>query len=251
MSSLVNLYRVTAGATVWRFHSGRARQLVVASQTYIGRVIKRGRFSRDFGDERFELETTWDYEPWSYFRNGSSAVTINVDVLSPTGSLLFRGRVIGVEVHKSERRMKINLGSLSQVAKGEAPGHWQSPECPYELYGGLCGVIRSLHQVAMPASEVVVSDGGLAISHAGLATKPDGYWTMGYLEAGIERAFITKHVGPTVWLYNRFVSSTVTTIHAYAGCDKKRATCRDKFANIAKFGGYPFVPITNPVSDGI
>jgi hypothetical protein len=250
MSSLVNLYRVTAGPTVWRFHSGRARQLVVASQTYVGKVIKRGRFSRDFGDERFELETVWDHEPWSYFRNGSSGVTVNVDVLSATGTLLFRGRVTGVEAHKAERRMKVSLASLSQVAKGEAPGHWQSPECPYELYGEACGVVRSLHQVIIPTSEASIAANGLEVTHSALATQPDGYWTLGYLEAGFERALIVKHEGPKVWLYNRLYQANTTVFAVYAGCDKKRATCRDKFANIAKFGGYPFVPITNPVSDG-
>jgi hypothetical protein len=250
MSTLVNLYRVTAGPTVWRFHSGRARQLVVASQTYIGKVIKRGRFSRDFGDDRFDIETVWDHEPWSYFRNGSSGVTVNVDVLSSTATLLFRGRVVSVEAHKTDRRMKISLASLSQVAKGEVPGHWQSPECPYELFGGLCQVVRSLHQVIVPTSEVVISASGLEVTHSAFATKPDGYFTLGYLEAGFERALITRHVGSTLYLYNRFFQSFPTTMAAYAGCDKKRATCRTKFANVARFGGYPFVPITNPVTDG-
>jgi hypothetical protein len=251
MSSLVNLYRVSAGSYVWRFHSGRARQLVVSSQTYLGKIITRGRFARDFGDERFDIETTWDYEPWSYFRNGASAVTVNVDVLSSIATLLFRGRVIAIEAHKRERRLKVSLGSLSQVAKGEAPGHWQGPDCPYELYGSTCGVARSAHQAIFPTGDALVAANGLSISHPDIALQPDGYWTWGYIENGFERAFVTKHVGDTVWLYNRFFQPSTTVFGLYAGCDKRRATCRDKFSNVGKFGGYPFVPITNPVTDGV
>jgi len=35
----------------------------------------------------------------------------------------------------------------------------------------------------------------------------------------------------------------------YAGCDRKHSTCRDKFDNMANFGGFPLHPERNPLLD--
>jgi hypothetical protein len=34
----------------------------------------------------------------------------------------------------------------------------------------------------------------------------------------------------------------------YAGCDHLLATCRDRFSNVANFGGFPWIPQKNPFS---
>jgi hypothetical protein len=37
----------------------------------------------------------------------------------------------------------------------------------------------------------------------------------------------------------------------YAGCDKTQETCKNKFSNARNFGGYKFIPIKNPFTEGV
>ncbi|MBQ3675664.1 MAG: phage BR0599 family protein, partial [Campylobacter sp.] len=44
--------------------------------------------------------------------------------------------------------------------------------------------------------------------------------------------------------------STADLVYVYAGCDKTIKMCRDKFNNSINYGGFPFVPSKNPVTQG-
>lgn len=53
----------------------------------------------------------------------------------------------------------------------------------------------------------------------------------------------------TLTLFNQFSSSDLSigsVVLAYAGCDKSNSTCATKFNNIVNFGGFPYIPNTNP-----
>jgi len=82
--------------------------------------------------------------------------------------------------------------------------------------------------------------------------RPDGFydrgsaiWTSGNND-DIEM-HILKNVGNQITLFvpAYFVIQAGDNITLIAGCDRKRATCRDKFANVRRFRGYPDLPGRN------
>ncbi len=42
---------------------------------------------------------------------------------------------------------------------------------------------------------------------------------------------------------------TSTEFVVYPGCSKQIDVCEDKFNNVATFGGFPWVPLNNPVME--
>ncbi|WP_269915579.1 phage BR0599 family protein [Acinetobacter sp. HY1485] len=53
----------------------------------------------------------------------------------------------------------------------------------------------------------------------------------------------------TLTLFNSFTASDLAlgdVVSIYPGCDKLNTTCTDKFNNILNFGGFPFMPSSNP-----
>jgi hypothetical protein len=56
---------------------------------------------------------------------------------------------------------------------------------------------------------------------------------------------------------NGFIELTLSTplgripavdeeVFLFPGCDGKRGTCKDKFGNYTRFGGFPHMPVGNP-----
>ena len=67
-----------------------------------------------------------------------------------------------------------------------------------------------------------------------------------------ERRPVVGHSGEDVLLRYPFPGlETGDTVTVYPGCDKKMATCRDKFSNQARFGGFPWIPSTSPFILGV
>ena len=104
----------------------------------------------------------------------------------------------------------------------------------------------------MTCLTVTVSNGGLTLSAIAFDAPADGYFTWGYVDASGEKRPITGHSGANIYLRYAFPGiETGDTVTAYPGCDKKLATCRDKFNNKSRFGGFPWIPSTSPFILGV
>ncbi|MFH1136583.1 MAG: DUF2163 domain-containing protein [Pseudomonadota bacterium] len=126
-------------------------------------------------------------------------------------------------------------------------------KCNYQLFDSHCDPDGSL-AASFPgvAATVTVSSDRLTISAAAFDALADGYFTWGYVAAGGDRRPIVGHVGPDLALRYPFPGlETGDTATAYPGCDKKLSTCRDKFNNKARFGGFPWIPSTSPFILGV
>lgn len=132
-----------------------------------------------------------------------------------------------------------------------------------------------------------ISDDGMVVTIPEAANKPDGWFAQGYLTiagqyteqsgqadhipraavadrpiaqgmnvyAGYRRA-ITSHQGNTLRLATPllpgdYVTAANTRVTIYAGCNGALSTCKDKFSNVPRFGGYPYIPIKNPFEVGL
>ena len=68
---------------------------------------------------------------------------------------------------------------------------------------------------------------------------------------GIETKSIRSHLGYQFTLYDEFPYAIAIgdTVLVTKGCDKLYTTCRDTFANLINFQGFPYVPVPEQVFD--
>jgi len=129
--------------------------------------------------------------------------------------------------------------------------------CPYILYDKMCQVDRTLFKVATTAILVEGRDVRIDIGDAAKIgqTVP---WTLGgellHVASG-ERMPIVLQTdadpasGSTITTLSMQLPlpdlKTGDAIEVYAGCDHSIQTCKTKFANQTRFGGYPDAALTN------
>ncbi len=121
------------------------------------------------------------------------------------------------------------------------------PSCPYALYQGRCP--------ANPGSFVVVEDVDTVVGSTltiSALTQDDHYFSGGYLEYAItgsltEFRSIIGQVGTTINLgYSIPALSDGDEVKLYPGCERSLDHCYNKFSVGEDFGGFPWVPGTNP-----
>jgi uncharacterized phage protein (TIGR02218 family) len=165
------------------------------------------------------------------------------------------------------QRMLLATGSIGEIRRAdgamvaeirgpmhrldEARGRSYRATCGADLGDTRCGI--DLAAAAFRTAGIVAStDGALALASGGIG-EPDGWFTGGRLtwtggaNAGLSvevRAHRRIGGAAELDLWQRAVRPiaagdgfTVT-----AGCDKRAETCRDRFANIANFRGFPHMP---------
>ena len=78
---------------------------------------------------------------------------------------------------------------------------------------------------------------------------PDGYFTSGYIQlpSGALR-FVTEHIGESLKLSRAYAAkvNVYDKVYVYPGCNQTREHCHKKFNNIENFGGWSWIPSTNP-----
>ncbi|MBC7504284.1 MAG: DUF2163 domain-containing protein [Sandarakinorhabdus sp.] len=117
-----------------------------------------------------------------------------------------------------------------------------APECRAELGDGRCRV--AMRGRTLRALVVADDDSGLVFAGlAGLETDfIDG--RLRVLEgpmAGIERRIVDA-AGTTLRLDEALALATGSRVQLWQGCDKRFATCRERFGNAMNFRGEPHVP---------
>lgn len=127
-------------------------------------------------------------------------------------------------------------------------GRLYSSTCPAELGDADCGV-----NLADPAwrvaTQVLSTDGRHRISAPAFATPVAGLFARGRLmvvtgaNAGLSRP-IRVHEDRTITLWEGLPADLLPgdSVVAIAGCDKRFATCRDRFRNTLNFRGFPLIP---------
>lgn len=148
----------------------------------------------------------------------------------------------------------------------QAAGRIAQRRCPYDLgqpitadgpgLTGGCGVTLASFTVSGTVTDIEGvpvgnSLGKRAFSDTGLASTSDNWYRHGVLTwtSGDNNGLSFEVQGYTdssrrvlLWLETPELIQVGDTFDMYAGCDKERTTCRDKFSNIANFGGLPWVP---------
>ena len=154
------------------------------------------------------------------------------------------GRLGEVEIRQNVAR--IELRSLSQILSAQI-GRIYTPECDATLGDARCGVAIATYTktgaVAVATSRRVFTVSGNAAGQAA-----------GYFDYGKVR-FINGDCAGLYMQVESYASNVITllepmpydfavgnTVWVYGGCDRRFATCKDRFNNLANFRGFPHIP---------
>jgi len=165
----------------------------------------------------------------------------------------WKGRILGAEWIDGSL-LRLNSESAFSSALRQGVRRNIQANCPFVLYGPLCGVARSLFE------EITQSLGlsGVSVVAQAAAGKIDNYYAGGMItwvnnpNGNIEKRFIRTSVGVTgeLILNARPVGLTPgMEVKIYAGCShalEDENGCVPKFNNGPRYGGTPYMPNKNP-----
>lgn len=186
--------------------------------------------------------------------DGARVDVFRVDWSEPTLSVhLLAGRL--GEARRGPQAFEIELRGLS-APLNTSVGRVFSRFCDADVGDARCGI--DLEDAAFQGAGVVTEVvSARAFRASGLGAFSDGWFARGRLtwdeggvfevsvhRAGAETALIEliDPPGPALAIDAVF---TIT-----AGCDKRHATCREKFANVVNFRGHPHMPGNDVVQAG-
>jgi uncharacterized phage protein (TIGR02218 family) len=156
---------------------------------------------------------------------------------------LFYGRVVEVEVGRTNATIKVN--THLELLSLQWPWRLFQPGCSRTLFDAGCTLTKSstaiaCHVAGGSSSQTLQTDYG----------RPDGWAALGTLTFGSgvlngQSYAIKSQTGGALDLLVPLPSLPATgdTLTVYPGCDKTKATCAGKFANLQHFQGEPFVPV--------
>lgn len=247
----VELYRFALGAQRWTFTSGQTA-VVYQSETYSPVPIRRSGIEQGHEINRAGLEITLprDNPLAGLFIASPPEGVVSVTVYRQHAGdpaletiVLWKGRVGGARLSGSELTLKCEPVATSLKRTGLRARYQLI--CRHALYSTSCGALKDLFRVDGTVSAV----SGATVQVAAAASRPDGYFVAGMLETNDGSRMIVGHAGITLTLVAPMPSLAAgQTARLYAGCDHSTATCKDRFANLANYGGFPYIPRKNPFS---
>lgn len=177
--------------------------------------------------------------------------------------LNFRGSI--GEIERQGPGFRAELRGLAEALNKPRGAVYQKP-CAAVLGGARCKVDTSGPGLSLEA-DVVTIEGGSVLSFAAAPSFPVGWFTKGRVTvltgAGQGAVGVVKHDRDVagqrvieVWEMLSAALSPGDRVRIEPGCDKRLATCRDKFANLANFRGFPDIPgedwlVSYPVRAGV
>lgn len=156
----------------------------------------------------------------------------------------WKGRVAGIEA--SGNRLTIECESIFTSMKNPGLRAHFEYNCRHALYSGRCGALTSSYDVSLRVTNVVSP---VTFDLLGAAALGSGWFTGGMLRFASSYRFITSHSGDRITISRPLAGLDLgSDVSLFPGCDHSKETCKNKFNNIENFGGFPWVPLTNPMN---
>lgn len=231
------------------YYTSGAEDIVTLGNLYVATPIQRGEISFEF--DKNELSVTMPASVWpaSAFKLVNPYNVVHIIVKDSTGVTMFDGRIQACTFKFDQGTARLVATSVQSILDTQVPVKVFSPACPFELYGKGCGLNSLAFRLTVPYSSTSVTT--TTVSNALFAGQSDGYYEGGWIETVHERTAILKHVGDTLTIMHslQITADDGDTFYVFPGCNKLLNTCSGKFNNEARFGGFPWVPLKNPVNE--
>jgi uncharacterized phage protein (TIGR02218 family) len=187
------------------------------------------------------------------------------DGLDPEFITFFDGDVAMVKF--KDDKAVCTLTTLSQRLASSIPKRTYSWACNHILYDAQCQVGRESYRtdaivasVAPDGLSAIIGDfpGWTGPSITDRTNGDSNFFGGGMAlwqdPRGIQSRAILGHnvINSTLYFQVAFDTLSPTVrLQLYAGCLHSPQSCVDRFDNIENYGGFPFVPSTNPFSEGL
>lgn len=157
------------------------------------------------------------------------------------------------QVVPSSREVQLEVVSELELLDRPLPRNVYQTGCGHALFDAGCGLLKSAFSTALSAGAgatltTVPATDAHATGHFDLGWIT---WTSG-ANAGVRSAVKSWVTGGTFTLMLRlpYVPAAGDAFTAFAGCDRKQATCNTKFANLPRFRGFPYLPLPKQTETG-
>ncbi len=166
---------------------------------------------------------------------------------SATAVILWSGRIMPLTVQGPVTMVR-SPSIVDDALRTQIPSVVAQALCNHTLFDANCGIERGDFDLVTTANTI----NGLEIVVASVGAAIDNFYRAGEIWIGNQKRTIITQVGTTLTLLWPFPVSIEDPVACtiYAGCDHTVKTCRDKFANVENFGGYPFLKWKNPFENG-
>ena len=245
------LYSFESGGTHYAYTSAD-EDVIYSAITYAQEPIQRTAVEEtpEIGRQSLKFTVPRDNEVAALFLAGppTDSVTLTIRRLhrgDTDAVVIWIGRVMQVEF--AELTATILGESILTAIKRPGIRRRYTYSCPHALYGHDCRVSQGDYLVI----GVLTNVSGAVLQGAELAGFADGYFSGGYIQIykndQWHRAYITAHSGVSVTCATALPVAVGDTYNAYPGCDHTLDTCDTRFSNSANYGGFPWIPLRNPM----
>jgi uncharacterized phage protein (TIGR02218 family) len=241
-----DLFRFEEGATIHTFTSGN-REVIHASETYVPIPIGRSSIKSTQELSKASIEVSMSLKNtiakgWvSNVIEVPIRLTVFTIVDSDPATTSWIGRLTSVKSTRTDAVLVINSDATLLNRAGLRKRFQRT--CPFALYGKGCEVDETLFDTA----GTITARADLVLTIIEAATQVDGFFTGGMIKASDGKLrYIVSHVGDQITISRDLPSLADTSVTLFAGCDRTRTDCNDKFDNLTNFGGFPFIPLKNP-----
>jgi uncharacterized phage protein (TIGR02218 family) len=156
----------------------------------------------------------------------------------------FYGRVAETDVGRSKIQIKVK-SLMNLLAIQQMPRRLYQAACTHAFGDAMCGFDRS----TLAQTVAALSGSTQSEIHTSLAPSPATLFDQGTMigltgqNAGLTRTIRQMIAGVAyqhrTWLYP---VATGDTFRFLPGCDHTTATCQGTFDNLARYGGFPYIP---------
>jgi uncharacterized phage protein (TIGR02218 family) len=223
--------------------------LVFRGVTYAAAPIRRGTFSYDtqFGSVNVDI-TAPISDIFAAYIGNLPIEPVNVVIYRAIKSdltdyiILFTGTVKMVTVKDRTATAKLEANSSWLFSK--IPNIIYQAFCNHDVFDTGCGLIESNWDVVATITTI----SGYNIESATFGGFADGYFTGGNVRLSTDFRLVTNHVGNVLSLQLPFdarleINDDVVVL---PGCDGAPETCVNKYNNLLRFLGMPYIPSNNP-----
>lgn len=236
---IIELYLFQVGGTFYRYTSAKRAYSYLSSSWQplpIGRssLTESGEVAKRSLDISFDINS----EIAQLLLVNTSTVSVRLyRAFDGTVEIWFYGDMLGFSPAKNV--LTVSFCDVLTRTKRSGIRRVCSKTCPFALYSDECGVVPSL----VNASVSAISGNSVILS----TSFDDGLFENGILFFGNSRGFVISQTG------NTFVLKTVPSgmvagslVSLLKGCNQSIEVCRDRFSNLARYGGFPRVTLDNP-----
>lgn len=256
----IELYEFKRSLFSWYFTSGD-EDVIFNNNTYVAVPIKRGRIesTQDLGKSTMKITMSRRVSFLAQFiaTSPTDVITITITRIHASDAdpaITYKGRVVNVKFVENEG--EVTCHPIQTALRRPGLRRIYQTACPHVLYGNECGVLKDSFDILATltgASGLTITSPSFIVSIN--PTFDAAHFVGGLVEfsqAGlVTKRFITDHDNTTGTLtlnlsFRGIISGDIVT--AFPGCDHTVDTCAGKFNIINNYGGFPFIPIKNPMN---